>query len=42
MSDRSALAHRGVVAGQVAEIIVTLDGEAGRRDSGTGWGRLPC
>ncbi|MGH3987577.1 MAG: trypsin-like peptidase domain-containing protein [Pseudonocardiaceae bacterium] len=34
MSDRSALAHRGVVAGQVAEIIITLDGEAGRRGSG--------
>ncbi|MGH3809270.1 MAG: trypsin-like peptidase domain-containing protein [Pseudonocardiaceae bacterium] len=34
MSDRPVPAHRGVVPGQVAEIIVTLDGGAGRRGSG--------
>ncbi len=30
----SAPTHRGVVSGQVAEIIVSLDGKAGRRGSG--------
>ncbi len=34
MSDRPAPAHRGIVPRQVAEIIVTLDGVAGRRGSG--------
>jgi hypothetical protein len=34
VSDRPDPTPRGVVAGQVAEIIVTLDGGAGRRGSG--------
>ncbi len=34
MSDRPAPAHHGVVPGQVAEIIASLPGEAGRRGSG--------
>lgn len=34
MSGRPALARRGIVPEQVAEIIVTLDGETGRRGSG--------
>ncbi|MGH3780150.1 MAG: trypsin-like peptidase domain-containing protein [Pseudonocardiaceae bacterium] len=34
MSDGSAPTHRGVVSGQVAEIIVSLEGETWRRGSG--------
>ncbi|MDQ2883785.1 MAG: hypothetical protein M3Y48_22180 [Actinomycetota bacterium] len=34
MSDGSAPTHRGVVSGQVAEILVSLEGAAGRRGSG--------
>ncbi|MGH3865482.1 MAG: trypco2 family protein [Pseudonocardiaceae bacterium] len=34
LGDRADLTHRGVVPGQVAEIIVTLDGGAGRRGLG--------